>query len=129
MSLADEQEQTLISNERNFSTVKALSNGSIVINRDSQLQVVDDTQKKTAVKSQNRVVFAERGKIALYDNGLKKILTPAGDGFYLWPSLSPDGSRILFNKPGQGTFISTLDGTVLAALGYIVLTRVVGMPG
>ncbi len=64
-------------------------------------------------------VLIENQKIALYINGKKKILSPKGNGNYIWPSLSPDKTKLLFTFAGHGTFISDLDGNVLSDLGYL----------
>lgn len=36
---------------------------------------------------------------------------------YLWPSLSPDGTKVLFFAAGAGAFVTDLNGKVLASLG------------
>ena len=55
----------------------------------------------------------------LYRGSERKPLMPNGDGFYIWASLSPDGTKILYNYRGQGTFICDTDGRVLHDLGRI----------
>jgi len=64
-------------------------------------------------------VLIENQKIALYINGKKKILKPKGNGNYIWPSLSPDKTKLLFTFAGYGTFISDLEGNILSDLGYL----------
>lgn len=47
-------------------------------------------------------------------NGVTTELRPVADGHsYLWPSLSPDGTRILFSEPFQGVFVCNIDGSGL----------------
>lgn len=76
-------------------------------------------KKSSNIQSVNdAVVYIEDQSIVLYSNGLKKTLTPLGHGNYIWPSLSPDGTKILFTLAGKGTFISDTDGKVLLELGY-----------
>lgn len=65
----------------------------------------------------NVSVFIENSKITLYDNGVKKILLPLGEGNYIWPSISPDNSKLLFTLAGKGTFISDLEGNIISELG------------
>jgi Tol biopolymer transport system component len=60
----------------------------------------------------------ENQKIALYVGGEKRILAPRGDGNYIWPSVSPDGDRVLFTFAGEGTYVCDLDGEILASIGY-----------
>lgn len=52
-------------------------------------------------------------------NGRKKTLKPSGEGSYIWASLSPDKTRIVYYFAGKGTFISDLDGRILFAPGRI----------
>jgi len=47
------------------------------------------------------------------------ILAPAGDHFYIWVSISPNGERLLFTASGKGSYISDLDGRILSELGYL----------
>ena len=64
------------------------------------------------------MVYIRDRKIVLVTDGREKILEPLGEGIYVWPSLSPDGQRLLFTKAGEGTFISDLNGNIIEDLGY-----------
>ncbi len=59
----------------------------------------------------------EETKIALVVNGRKVLLDPFKDGSYVWPSLSPDGSKLVAYEMARGTFVCDLAGTVQANLG------------
>jgi Tol biopolymer transport system component len=59
----------------------------------------------------------EETKIAIVVNGRKVLLDPFGDGSYIWPSLSPDGSRVVAYEMARGTFVCDLTGKVQARLG------------
>ncbi len=48
-----------------------------------------------------------------------KILKPFDDRYYVWVSLSPDNKKILFTTVGKGTYVSDLEGNVIAELGYL----------
>ncbi|MEA3478967.1 MAG: hypothetical protein U9R60_12350 [Bacteroidota bacterium] len=56
---------------------------------------------------------------ALYINGVKRTLKPGGDGSYIWVSLSPDKTKMLYYLVGKGTFICDLDGTILSSPGKL----------
>lgn len=75
-------------------------------------------KSSTQQNVKDAVVYIENQDLVLYSNGNKKILTPLGKGNYIWPSLSPDGTKILFTLAGKGTFVSDLDGKILMKLGY-----------
>ncbi len=59
----------------------------------------------------------DNGKIQLVVNGTRKQLDPMNGGSYIWPSLSPDGKRLMAYDMDRGAFVSDLDGRVLANLG------------
>lgn len=46
-------------------------------------------------------------------------MAPVGDFFYIWVSVSPDGSRLLFTAAGKGTFVTDLEGNIIKELGYL----------
>jgi len=50
---------------------------------------------------------------------LIQTLAPAGDKYYIWASIAPDNKRILFTAVGDGTYISDMDGNILANLGVL----------
>jgi len=59
----------------------------------------------------------EETKIALVANGRKMLLDPFKDGSYVWPSLSPDGSKLVAYEMARGTFVCDLTGKILNRLG------------
>lgn len=78
-------------------------------------------QKGIALKSGNDLSFLviEEMMPVLYREGKKKILMPNGEGFYIWASLSPDGTKILYNYQGRGSFICDTEGKILHDLGRV----------
>lgn len=52
-------------------------------------------------------------------NGAEKKLTPLGECHYIWKSLSPDNSKVLFTTPGKGSYICDINGKNLIRLGYL----------
>lgn len=68
-------------------------------------------------------VVIEEMMPVLYRGSERKELMPNGDGFYIWASLSPDGSKILYNYQGRGTYICDTEGKILHDLGRINAPR------
>lgn len=59
-------------------------------------------------------------KISVYRNGEKTVLTPNGEHRrYIWPSVSPDGKKLLYTVSGVGTYVCNIDGTSPVALGIL----------
>ena len=48
-----------------------------------------------------------------YNSSKKESLAPLGDCYYLWASISPDGSKILFTATTHGTYVTDLKGNIL----------------
>jgi Tol biopolymer transport system component len=63
------------------------------------------------------VLGIDQTKIAIQVNGEKKILDPLRDGSYIWPTMSPDKSRLVAVDMGRGAFICDLQGNLEALLG------------
>lgn len=51
-------------------------------------------------------------------DGSSNYIDPQGRGSYLWPSLSPDGQKILYYCEGKGCFVCDLDGSNVVKVGY-----------
>jgi Tol biopolymer transport system component len=113
--------QIIAANLRFLSTPKILNNYIIAYTVNSRIRkfIPKNYKNKVKVSSiEKPYVEIEKGKIALTEAGVKKILTPAGKGNYIWPSVSPDFSKLLFTVAGKGTYVSDLNGNILADLGY-----------
>ncbi len=71
------------------------------------------------------VLSIDRGQLCITENGRTRVLSPLGtEGMsYLWPSLSPDGSRICFYAAGLGCYTCRTDGSDIRKLGWIRAAR------
>jgi Tol biopolymer transport system component len=63
------------------------------------------------------VLGTENTKILLNEGGRKVLLDPLTDGHYVWPSLSPDGKRIVAYEMDRGAIVCNVDGSNLVKLG------------
>lgn len=100
----------------------AVAGNNVLIRSDKVTKV---EQAGPALKSGNNETFllTEDLMPVICSGSERKALMPNGDGFYIWVSLSPDGSKILYNYRGQGAFICDTDGTILYDLGRINAPR------
>ena len=71
----------------------------------------------STVNVQTQVLGIEDTKIVLLDNGTKRVFDPLKGGRYIWPKLSPDGSKIVAVDMERGAFISDLQGNNIVMLG------------
>ncbi len=65
----------------------------------------------------NAVLGIEETKIAAVVDGVPVHLDPYTSGSYIWPSLSPDGTRVVAYEMSRGMFVADLTGRVLAEFG------------
>jgi Tol biopolymer transport system component len=63
------------------------------------------------------VLGIDNTKIILLLGGKRVVLDPYGNGSYIWPSLSPDKTRLVAYELGHGTFVCDLTGRILVTLG------------
>jgi Tol biopolymer transport system component len=71
------------------------------------------------VESMNgyRVLGIDYTKIILAGKEGRVIFDPLGDGSYIWPRLSPDGTRLVASDMSRGVFITGLNGENITMLG------------
>lgn len=63
-------------------------------------------------------VRTEDTKLIIAKNGVEKSYTPiANSAGYIWSSLSPDGTKVMFFAAGYGIVITDLNGNVLSTPG------------
>jgi len=100
----------------------AVAGNSVLLKTDSETRV---EQRGVTLKSGGDRTFLviEEMLPVLYHNGERKALSPNGEGFYIWASLSPDGTMILYNYQGRGSFICDTDGKIIHDLGKINAPR------
>lgn len=58
-------------------------------------------------------VYIQRGHLMVDE----KAIDPQGKGSYVWPSLSPDASKIVYWCVGEGCFVCNLDGSDARHIG------------
>lgn len=118
--VADPAPATVVPPVRGLSVPKSVKGAGIVVKESGRLFKADTPSGRVApaTASGAPAVFIENSDLVLYLNEDRIVLNPLGDGNYIWPSVSPDGSRILFTKTGDGTYVCGLDGEVLSSLGY-----------
>lgn len=71
--------------------------------------------------AKNAVVLSINNRqLMISRNGKTRNLSPNGkDKSYLWPSLSPDGNKILYYVGAEGAFVCNLDGSHVKPLGMM----------
>lgn len=98
-----------------------VNNEVVIFRQKSKLKVVNlNPEKSESISAVEIAAFTDnRLNLVLVNNGVSTILNPGDETRYLWVSLAPDKSKILYRVPGKGTLISDLNGNILAELGAI----------
>lgn len=83
------------------------------------LAVVSDNGRKMMSNRQSGVfAYADGAELVVVRNGVEKRFSPVDTKYtYLWVSLSPDQTKILFYAGAKGAYVCDLDGNLLADLG------------
>ena len=72
----------------------------------------------TAKAQKLSVLSINKGQLMITVNGKTKKLSPNGDQFsYMWASLSPDGTKVLYYQAAHGTYVCNLDGSNARKVG------------
>lgn len=111
---------TIEERTRGLSAPISKINNKVVYTKADEVNAVQITSAVKLNKNEITDVFAyiENSNIVLSVNGTKKILAPLGNGNYIWSSVSPDQTKLLFTLAGRGTFVSDLNGNILFEIGY-----------
>lgn len=86
----------------------------------------------TTVAAVNKGKLAAKGKVSvpvlsinnrqlmITRNGKTSVFSPNGQNFsYIWPSVSPDGTKALYYVCGVGAFVCDIDGSNVKSLGIV----------
>jgi len=77
-----------------------------------------------AARGERPVLSHHHLKLYLTRDGVTKQLAPNGeDKRYIWSSLSPDGSKVLYYVSGWGAHVCDLDGNIVASMGDITAPK------
>jgi Tol biopolymer transport system component len=97
----------------------SVSGDAILLKADGMMRVEQSGKMLLKGTGGETFLVIEEMMLVLYHGEERKPLMPNGDGFYIWASLSPDESMILYNYQGRNTYISDTSGKVLYDLGRI----------
>ncbi|MCP5061209.1 MAG: hypothetical protein GY936_01935 [Ignavibacteriae bacterium] len=103
-----EQEQRMINllNQTNASKVGYLVNSSY-----KTFSFVNTKLSKTNVEPNS--LYVESNQLYINQNNAPIILSPLGEGVYVWESFSKDGQNIVFTFGNKGAYICDLEGQIL----------------
>lgn len=74
-----------------------------------------------AAVAERPVLSIDRGQLCITSGGRTRVLSPLGTTgmSYLWPTLSPDGTRICFYAASMGCYTCRVDGSDVKKIGWL----------
>ena len=114
-NLATGVEQQVVKPTRNLQGVAIDGNTAVAVNNGkvAKKAIADGKAQVNSpvLSTKNFIMYITRG-------GKTTELAPLGKGYrYIWASLSPDASKVLFCCSGKGAYVCNLDGSGLVSLG------------
>ncbi len=115
-NLASKSVRTLVKASRHLNSGVGIEGNSVtaVENGKARVQSLDGTK---AVRS--AVASINYGHLDVTVNGKTRSIDPQGRGSYIWPSISPDGQKVVYWLVGRGCFVCNLDGTGVQRVGEL----------
>ena len=122
IDLTSGKKQTLVKASRHQQGV-TVENGTAATVTDGKVKL--HALKKGAAQTMERPVLSHHHlKLYITRNGETTMLAPNGpDEHYIWDSLSPDGTRVLYYVSGYGTFVCNVDGSNVIAMGDLTAPK------
>lgn len=110
--------ETLVKPTRDLEGVMVKDNSIYMVNKGKVATKSMTRDAKT--NSSLPILSINNRQLMLTKNGETTTLSPNGtDKSYIWPSLSPDGSKILYYVGGVGAYICNIDGSNVTLLGAL----------
>ena len=108
--------KVLVKASRKLGSGYSLSNGSLNAVENGKLR----TKALGAAKATAAPVASiNYGHLDVTVNGKTTTIDPQGRGSYIWPSISPDGTRVCYWLIGGGCFTCNLDGSDVKSHGAL----------
>ena len=117
-NFATGESKSLAKGVRNFNAVSIEGNTAVTVTDGRQVKTAIGNRRTTRAK-QATVSIVNR-QLVLSVDGKNTILTPNGtDKSYLWPTLSPDKTKVCYYVGGDGCYVCNLNGKIVARLGAL----------
>lgn len=120
---ANGRERQLVAPSRRLNAGVAIAQGGITAVENGRARAKAFNGSKVASMP---VASINYGHLDVTVNGKTTTIDPQGRGSYLWPSISPDGTKVLYTLSGAGTFVCNLDGSDARLIGHYQAPRWMG---
>ena len=112
------EKEELIKNTRDLEGVNVKQGTVLAVNKGEMVSKRVSGEKLESIPV---VPSIKDGQLYITEKGKTRLLSPAGTNVnYLWPSVSPDGKKLLYYVMDQGqAYVSNSDGTNPVSLGIL----------
>lgn len=116
-NIATGAKQQLVKASRDIQGVAIDNATAVVVNKGKVSAKALGTAK---AKAEAPVLSIKNRQLMLTVNGKTRVFSPNGQQLsYIWPSLSPDGTKVLYFVCGNGAYVADLNGKIIANLGQL----------
>ncbi|MFI3240646.1 MAG: hypothetical protein R3Y22_08695 [Bacteroidales bacterium] len=111
-------ESTLVNATRNLQAVVVDGNSVYAIDKGA---LKTKSFSGATVSTDKPVLSIDNGQLMITKNGKTATFSPNGTEYtrYIWPSISPDGTKALYYVVGSGAYICNLDKSEVTRLGVL----------
>ena len=112
------ESKQIVKASRNLNGAAIQGKTAIAINKGKMEKKALGSDK---AKVEMPVVYVNQNhQLFVNNNGKTKQLAPLGNQCrYIWPSVSPDGTKALFFVSGKGAYVCNIDGSGVQSLGIV----------
>ncbi|MEG0560537.1 MAG: hypothetical protein RSA66_09055 [Muribaculaceae bacterium] len=115
-TLSDGAVATIVEATRDLQGV-ATKNGAIYAVKNGKLSTKSFSGRKVI---STPVMSIKNGQLMITKGSKTRTFSPNGNEVrYIWPSVSPDGTRVLYYVTGVGAFVCNIDGSNITSLGIV----------
>lgn len=117
LELTNGKSKELVAPTRDLQGVRAEDATTAVVDNGKLAVKTADGSK---VKMSTPVLSINNRQLMITRNGRTKLFSPNGkDNSYLWPSVSPDGTKVLYYVCGLGAYVCNIDGSNVKKIGMM----------
>lgn len=118
VNLGTGKETTLVKPSRNLQGFNIVGNR---VNAVEKGKLSTKALSAAAASASAPVATINRGALNVTVNGVTKNISPQGTSgqSYLWPSVSPDGKKVLYYLVGSGAYVCDIDGSNPVKVGWL----------
>lgn len=112
------KDSVLVNSTHNLQTT-AYTDGTVTAMADGKTWSLTFDKVKRQTGHSRPSLYIDNRRLMITENGSTRVFSPNGtDVSYIWPSVSPDGSKALYYVCGDGAYICDINGENIKRLGH-----------